>query len=107
MRNPFLAFLRLQKILSDGINPQGMAEIAVHLCWENEDMSRKVIKEICSGIDLVDSDRFKPYFEVLSQVLALQDSLHPKRYCYRTARACVRWVLCRVVRQGAHAATGR
>lgn len=68
-----------KKILSDGINPQGMAEIAVHLCWENEDMSRKVIKEICSGIDLVDSDRFKPYFEVLSQVLALQDSLHPKR----------------------------
>ncbi len=65
-----------------------MAEIAVHLCWENEDMSRKVIKEICSGIDLVDSDRFKPYFEVLSQVLALQDSLHPKRYCYYHC-ACV------------------
>lgn len=57
-----------------------MAEIAVHLSWENEDISHKLIKELCSGINIVDFDRFKPYFEVLTPILGLQDSLHAKRY---------------------------
>lgn len=57
-----------------------MAEIAVHLAWENDDMSRKIIKEVCSGVNLVDFDHFKPYFEVLTPLLALQDSLYPKRF---------------------------
>ncbi len=45
-------------IMSDGINGKALGEIAEHICWENEDLSRKIIKEVCNGINLVDYDRF-------------------------------------------------
>ncbi len=47
--------------MSDGINGKALGEIAEHICWENEDVSRKIIKEVCNGINIVDFDRSIPF----------------------------------------------
>jgi len=68
-----------KKLLGDGINPKECAEIAVHLCWENEPVSNKFIDYVTHGIDVSEYDKFGPFFELGTALLTLDDSLHQKR----------------------------
>ncbi|KAL6057498.1 USP domain-containing protein [Balamuthia mandrillaris] len=69
----------LSKILLDGINSKELAQVLVHICWENEELSHDVLEIITKGLDSVDYDRFQPYFDVLTPLLALEDSLQGAR----------------------------
>lgn len=67
------------KTLRENIAPKAVSVIVNHLCWENENYSNTIIEVCTSGINSVDHDKFAPYFEVLTSLLNLQDSLHMKR----------------------------
>lgn len=49
------------KTLKDNVNSKASSEIAAHICWENEQLSRSFIDLLCSGINASTQDQFKPY----------------------------------------------
>jgi hypothetical protein len=49
------------KSLKDNINPKATSEIAAHVCWENEALSRSFIDLLCAGINASTQEQFKPY----------------------------------------------
>lgn len=70
------------KVLRDNIHPKGVAEIVLHLSWQNQSFSKMIIDVCMNGINAVDHDRFKPYQEVLTPLFQLHDSLQHFRIDY-------------------------
>jgi len=86
MPNEDLGFLYqpalYSKALKEGINSKAVTDIILHLCWEDEEFSRKIIDIIRTAINEVDHDGFKPYFDVFTPLLALADSRQAARVDY-------------------------
>jgi len=54
-------------------------DIVIHQCWENERVSQNVVSLIFAGIEANSYDQIRSYFRVLASLVALKDSLAPKR----------------------------
>eukprot|EP01102_Stenamoeba_stenopodia_P022961 TRINITY_DN9765_c0_g1_i2.p1 TRINITY_DN9765_c0_g1~~TRINITY_DN9765_c0_g1_i2.p1 ORF type:complete len:1188 (+),score=227.80 TRINITY_DN9765_c0_g1_i2:326-3565(+) len=63
-----------QRIIKEAANIPATIEIVTHLCWENEDTSKTLIEVITSGINHVEYEYFKSYFEVFTALLDVDDS---------------------------------
>jgi len=72
----------ITRAIGDGINPEAIAQFAVHISEENINFTRIIVDIICDGIHSYDSPKFPPYFIVFRAVLSLKDSLQPTRVEY-------------------------
>jgi hypothetical protein len=68
-----------ERSVAENLQPKATAEIAVHLCWDNEELSKAIILACTEGIDKVGHDLFPPYLQVLTPLLALKDSWQESR----------------------------
>jgi hypothetical protein len=68
-----------ERIIGDGAHMTASAELVCHLCWENEQISNRVITLINNRIDCLDYEFYRPYFFVFSHILRIRDSLQRQR----------------------------
>jgi hypothetical protein len=68
-----------ERIIGDGAHMTASAELVCYLCWENEQISKHVIKLINDQIDRLNYESYRPYFFVFSHVLRIHDSLQRQR----------------------------
>jgi len=72
----------LPRLLLDAITRRrgkAVTDILVHQSWENERVSQQLITLIFAGIEANGYDYQRSYFRVLPGLLAIKDSLAPKR----------------------------
>eukprot|EP01103_Thecamoeba_quadrilineata_P011019 TRINITY_DN2539_c0_g1_i2.p1 TRINITY_DN2539_c0_g1~~TRINITY_DN2539_c0_g1_i2.p1 ORF type:complete len:2405 (-),score=378.30 TRINITY_DN2539_c0_g1_i2:956-7465(-) len=68
-----------QRAIRENVNVEATSQILQHLCWENEDLSRRVLEMVTKGIHQADFESFRPYFETLRALLSINDSRQANR----------------------------
>jgi len=73
----------LSRAIRLNINFKRLSKILIHWSWENENLTETIIKLLSEMIatkpDKFEAEKTRNYFEILSALLAVQDSLQKKR----------------------------
>ena len=63
-------------MLRESTQVQATIEVALHLSWESKKSSKFFINLLKEGISKATPEQFAPYFELLTSLVHLKDSLH-------------------------------
>jgi hypothetical protein len=69
----------LVRLIGQNVNIQAAAEMVAHLCWENREISMRVISNIYDGVVSNVFEDISPFGETLGRLFAMEDSLQQSR----------------------------
>uniref|UniRef100_A0A6B2KW10 USP domain-containing protein n=1 Tax=Arcella intermedia TaxID=1963864 RepID=A0A6B2KW10_9EUKA len=75
----FIDYEFVYNAISDGTNNEAIANILVHLSWNNEQFSTKVVENIAKGFEKDTFSNYGNHFEIFRVLLNINDSLKPTR----------------------------
>jgi len=61
--------------LKDGLSTDSIVAIYRHVCRDDERASNAVIDAAIKGLDMANFDAFKPYFDLITAIIEIEDSL--------------------------------
>lgn len=65
----------INKIFKDGYECEEFGKALAHFCYKDDNISKKIAKDLLKGISKNDFEKIKNYLDVVTQVVFLKDHL--------------------------------